>query len=149
MYKRQDSDSSSSSSSDSDSSDSDSSDNETETKAKEDSEVQKSSSSSKTASPEASVPLKKKEHISAGVDELKPGQRKHFSRVDRSVVSFEDGALTDNTYKGAAGTWGEVANEKLGRVRGKDFTKNKNKMKRGSYRGGSITLSSGSYKFTD
>lgn len=55
----------------------------------------------------------------------------------------------DNTYKGAAGTWGEMANEKLTQVRGKDFTKNKNKMKRGAYRGGSITMASGSYKFEE
>lgn len=81
--------------------------------------------------------------------ELKPGQRKHFSRIDRSKISFEDRALQDNTYKGAAGTWGEKASERLLQVRGKDFTKNKNKMKKGSYRGGSITLASGSYKFTD
>jgi hypothetical protein len=78
---------------------------------------------------------------------LKPGQRKHFSRIDRSRVSFESQHLQDNTYKGAAGTWGEMANERLGAVRGKDFTKNKNKMKRGSYKGGSITMASGSYKF--
>ena len=55
----------------------------------------------------------------------------------------------DNSYKGAAGNWGERAAEKLGRVRGKDFTKNKNKMKRGGYRGGIITMASGSYKFKD
>ncbi|RDW28677.1 SRP40, C-terminal domain-domain-containing protein [Yarrowia lipolytica] len=55
----------------------------------------------------------------------------------------------DNTYKGAAGTWGEMANDKLMKVRGKDFTKGKNKMKKGAYKGGSITMSSGSYKFTD
>lgn len=87
--------------------------------------------------------------ISAGEDVVKEGQRKHFSRIERSKISFEDWELTDNTYKGAAGNWGEIANEKLGRVRGKDFTKGKNKMKRGSYRGGSITLNSGSYKFQD
>ena len=81
--------------------------------------------------------------------ELKPGQRKHFSRIDRSKVNFENSVLQDNTYKGAAGTWGEKASEKLLQVRGKDFTKNKNKMKRGSYKGGSITLASGSYKFED
>lgn len=78
-----------------------------------------------------------------------PGQRKHFSRIDRLKISFENHALQDNTYKGAAGTWGEMANDKLMKVRGKDFTKNKNKMKKGAYRGGSITMASGSYKFTD
>jgi hypothetical protein len=81
--------------------------------------------------------------------ELKEGQRHHFSRIERSKISFEGEELTDNTYKGAAGTWGELANDKLSRVRGKDFTKGKNKMKRGSYRGGSITMASGSYKFKD
>ena len=80
---------------------------------------------------------------------MQPGQKKHFSRIDRSKVGFEAEDLMDNTYKGAAGTWGEIANEKLGAVRGKDFTKNKNKMKRGSYRGGSITMDVGSYKFKE
>jgi hypothetical protein len=65
------------------------------------------------------------------------------------VIDFEDHTLRDNTYKGAAGTWGEAANDKLSQVRGKDFTRNKNKMKRGAYRGGSITMASGSYKFKD
>ena len=87
--------------------------------------------------------------IPAGKDEIKEGQRRHFSRIEREKISFEAWELTDNTYQGAAGTWGEKANEKLGRVRGKDFTKNKNKMKRGSYRGGTITMATGSYKFTD
>jgi hypothetical protein len=90
------------------------------------------------------------EIISASQEpELKQGQRNHFSRIDRSKISFEDRTLADNTYKGAAGSWGEIANEKLLQVRGKDFTKNKNKMKKGSYKGGSITFASGSYKFTD
>jgi len=57
--------------------------------------------------------------------------------------------LTDNTYKGAAGTWGEKANVVLSKVKGKGFVKGKNKMKRGGYRGGTITLHSGSYKFKD
>ena len=92
---------------------------------------------------------RRKLNISAGTDEIKEGQRKHFSRIEREKISFEAWELTDNTYKGAAGTWGEKANERLSRVRGKDFTKNKNKMKRGSYRGGTITLASGSYKFLD
>ncbi|KAK9320053.1 SRP40, C-terminal domain-containing protein [Lipomyces orientalis] len=74
---------------------------------------------------------------------------RRFSRIDRTAVKFEDRSLQDNRYQGRAGTWGEVANEKLMQVRGRDFTKNKNKMKRGSYRGGSIGLQSGSYKFTD
>lgn len=107
-----------------------------------------SESSSRTESPDISG-TKSSSAISAGEDVLKPGQRNHFSRIDRSRVSFEDWELTDNTYKGAAGTWGEMANDRLSKVRGKDFTKNKNKMKRGSYRGGSINLNSGSYKFQD
>jgi len=77
------------------------------------------------------------------------GPREYFSRIDRSKISFADPTLRDNTYQGAAGTWGEKANDKLSRVRGKDFTKNKNKMKKGSYRGGTITMGSGSFKFTD
>ena len=82
-------------------------------------------------------------------DFLAPGQKKHFSRVDPTKVAFAHHTLTDNSYKGAAGNWGEKANERLISVRGKDFTKNKNKLKKGSYKGGSISLSSGSFKFED
>lgn len=89
--------------------------------------------------------------VKIGVDtNSDDGKRHYFSRIDRSKVSFEDAALQNNTYQGAAGTWGEKANDKLSTVRGKDFTKNKNKMKKGGYRGGSIILNaSGSYKFKD
>ena len=123
---------------------------ETKEATADESKAEETPASSNESTPSASSSSSAdKLNIPAGTDEIKEGQRKHFSRVDRSKINFEAWELTDNTYKGAAGTWGEKANEKLGRVRGKDFTKNKNKMKRGSYRGGSITLESGSYKFQD
>lgn len=90
------------------------------------------------------------ETTTTGYTQSDDGKRKYFSRIDRSKVQFENEALKDNTYQGAAGNWGEQANTRLRQVRGKDFTKNKNKMKKGSYRGGSIiSNASGSYKFQD
>ena len=43
--------------------------------------------------------------------------------------------------------YGAKASEKLVQVRGKDFRHEKTKKKRGSYRGGSITLESNSFKY--
>ena len=43
--------------------------------------------------------------------------------------------------------YGAKASEKLVQVRGKDFRHEKTKKKRGSYRGGSITLQSHSFKY--
>ena len=43
--------------------------------------------------------------------------------------------------------WGAKASEVLLRVRGKDFRHEKTKNKRGTYKGGSVTLASNSIKF--
>jgi SRP40, C-terminal domain len=43
--------------------------------------------------------------------------------------------------------YGAKASEKLMTVRGKDFRHEKTKKKRGSYRGGSITMDSNSFKY--
>ena len=45
--------------------------------------------------------------------------------------------------------YGAKASEKLMTVRGKDFRHEKTKKKRGSYRGGEITLASNSFKYDD
>ncbi|RPA79226.1 hypothetical protein BJ508DRAFT_211291, partial [Ascobolus immersus RN42] len=55
----------------------------------------------------------------------------------------------DNSYKGGAGGFGDKASADLIVTRGKGFTKEKNKKKRGSYRGGSITDEVKSFKFED
>lgn len=50
---------------------------------------------------------------------------------------------------GATGSWGEKANIDLIKTRGKGFTKEKNKKKKGSYRGGKIDMAVHSIKFDD
>lgn len=47
------------------------------------------------------------------------------------------------------GGYGFKASEKLSKVRGKDFRHEKTKKKRGSYRGGEISMSSYSVKFDE
>ncbi len=53
----------------------------------------------------------------------------------------------ENTF-GTDG-YGFKANKVLATVKGKDFRHEKTKRKRGSYRGGSITLASNSFKYDD
>jgi len=49
--------------------------------------------------------------------------------------------------KGARGSWGEQANNVLKWVKGKNFRHEKTKKKRGSYRGGNISMEVNSIKF--
>jgi nucleolin len=51
--------------------------------------------------------------------------------------------------KGAKGSWGERANHDLKFSRGKSFRHEKTKKKRGSYRGGQISMEVNSIKFDD
>lgn len=51
--------------------------------------------------------------------------------------------------KNAIGSWGEKANRDLKFTRGKSFKHEKNKKKRGSYRGGVIDMGVNSIKFDD
>ncbi|KAG2147279.1 SRP40, C-terminal domain-containing protein, partial [Suillus cothurnatus] len=60
--------------------------------------------------------------------------------------------LLDNGYEakgGIANDYGSRAHQDLIVTRGAGFRKEKNKKKRGSYRGGEITMQSHSIKFTD
>ncbi|KAI3629889.1 hypothetical protein MIR68_011324 [Amoeboaphelidium protococcarum] len=89
------------------------------------------------------------------VDSLKQAAKKikqRFHRVDPKDVQFVDDRLKDNTFlaKGGAtqNSYGYKANEDLSKVRGKGFTKSKNKMKKGSYRGGAIDTKTHSIKFS-
>jgi hypothetical protein len=69
-----------------------------------------------------------------------------FSRVRKDVVV--DPRLADNSFAGH--DWGRKAHEDLIVTRGKGFTKEKNKKKKGSYRGGRIdTFALGGIKFDD
>ncbi|SHO76977.1 Similar to S.cerevisiae protein SRP40 (Nucleolar serine-rich protein) [Malassezia sympodialis ATCC 42132] len=80
----------------------------------------------------------------------KPTQGERFQRVKSDNVQFLDERLKDMSYdaKSGAGDWGARANADLIVTRGKAFTKEKNKKKRGSYRGGVIDQGSHSIKFT-
>lgn len=79
-----------------------------------------------------------------------PKQGERFQRVRSDKVEFQDDRLRDMSYdaKSGAGDWGARANADLIVTRGKSFTKEKNKKKRGSYRGGVIDQGSHSIKFT-
>jgi hypothetical protein len=71
--------------------------------------------------------------------------------VKSDNVSSLDISLQDMSYMGkpGAGDWGAKAHADLIVTRGKGFTKEKNKKKKGSYSGGMIDQSSHSYKFPE
>lgn len=68
------------------------------------------------------------------------GIANRFQRVKSDQTTFLDDRMRDMSYmaKPGAGDWGARANEDLIKTRGKNFTKEKNKKKRGSYKGGLI-----------
>ncbi|KAJ3483917.1 hypothetical protein NLI96_g5999 [Meripilus lineatus] len=75
-----------------------------------------------------------------------------FQRVKAENVTFLDERLKDNSFesRGAKfGDYGERASKDLIVTRGAGFRKEKNKKKRGSYRGGDISMESHAIKFTD
>ncbi len=53
------------------------------------------------------------------------------------------------SQRGARGSWGERANLDLKNTRGKSFRHEKTKKKRGSYRGGAITMEVNSIRYDD
>ncbi|KAJ2849037.1 jun-like transcription factor [Coemansia brasiliensis] len=74
-----------------------------------------------------------------------------FCRIKPEDVQYADERLKDNRYTskgGIEGDFGLKAHKDLIVTRGKSFTKEKNKKKRGSYSGGKITMVSHSIKFT-
>ncbi|KAI0075262.1 hypothetical protein K474DRAFT_1600089, partial [Panus rudis PR-1116 ss-1] len=75
-----------------------------------------------------------------------------FQRVKPENVTFADERLKNNGFesRGAGeNDYGAKAHRDLIVTRGAGFRKEKNKKKRGSYRGGEITMASHSIKFTD
>lgn len=74
-----------------------------------------------------------------------------FQRVKSDGVNCLDAGLRDMSYTGKPGreSWGQKANADLIITRGKGFTKEKNKKKKGSYSGGLIDQGSYSYKFPE
>ena len=66
-----------------------------------------------------------------------------FSRIKVDEIKFVDERLKDNTFgsrKAASNDYGARASADLIVTRGASFRKEKNKKKRGSYRGGDITV---------
>ena len=66
-----------------------------------------------------------------------------FSRIKADEIKFADDRLKDNTFqsrKATANDYGTKASADLIVTRGASFRKEKNKKKRGSYRGGDITV---------
>ncbi|KAI9265140.1 SRP40, C-terminal domain-containing protein, partial [Phascolomyces articulosus] len=74
-----------------------------------------------------------------------------FQRVKVEDVEFHDDRLRDNTYVSKGGSdemsYGWKAHVDLIKTRGDKFRAEKNKKKRGSYRGGRISMESHSIKF--
>ncbi|KAM0750246.1 hypothetical protein T439DRAFT_289488, partial [Meredithblackwellia eburnea MCA 4105] len=73
-----------------------------------------------------------------------------FQRIKAEDVTYADPRLMDNSFAArpaGSSDYGAKASADLIVTRGKGFTKEKNKKKRGSYRGGEITMASHSIKF--
>ncbi|KAJ8583743.1 hypothetical protein M405DRAFT_828055 [Rhizopogon salebrosus TDB-379] len=96
------------------------------------------------------TPIKSKNIHKNGNNKPHRNANERFSRIKPQVIPPEQ--LLDNGYeaKGAiANDYGTRAHHDLIVTRGAGFRKEKNKKKRGSYRGGEITLQTHSIKFTD
>ncbi|KAF8310572.1 hypothetical protein DL93DRAFT_2061983 [Clavulina sp. PMI_390] len=86
-----------------------------------------------------------------GKIERKNQQQTRFQRIKADDVNYADERLANNSFAtkgGTTGDYGEKASADLIVTRGAGFRKEKNKKKRGSYRGGEITMQSHSIKFT-
>ena len=87
--------------------------------------------------------------------EKKTGPREQgeaFRRVDDQFWGKQiKQGLEDNSYEAAFGSTGvgSKAQAKLFSVRGKDFTKGKNKLKKSTYMCGKISLNSNSVKYAE
>jgi SRP40, C-terminal domain len=72
-------------------------------------------------------------------------QRKHFSRINPSTEILP--GLASNEYNAGENNYGARAHKDLIVTRGDGFRKEKQKKKRGSYRGGVIDFETRSFKF--
>ncbi|KWU41739.1 hypothetical protein RHOSPDRAFT_10393, partial [Rhodotorula sp. JG-1b] len=85
-----------------------------------------------------------------GKGKQQQGMTERFRRVKAEEIEFVDERLKDNSFAArpaGMSDYGAKASADLIVTRGKGFTKEKNKKKRGSYRGGEITMASHSIKF--
>jgi hypothetical protein len=77
---------------------------------------------------------------------------KPFSRIEYDKIHYADERVKDNTFEALQlpeNHYTVRAHQDLIVTKGKGFTKEKNKKKRGSYRGGAIDFSTNSFKFND
>ncbi|MCJ1270701.1 hypothetical protein MMC22_010598 [Lobaria immixta] len=114
------------------------------------SETSSSSSDSPAQPHDAGVPVSpSKRKRSASPPAPQPAAKKHrtpFQRVPKDTKV--DAKLASNAY--VSHEYGDRAHQDLSVTRGKGFTKEKNKKKRGSYRGGAIDVGGGKgIKFED
>lgn len=72
-------------------------------------------------------------------------QRKHFSRINPNTEI--PAGLASNEYNAGENNYGAKAHKDLIVTRGGGFRKEKQKKKRGSYRGGVIDFETRSFKF--
>merc|ERR1711920_939862 len=98
-----------------------------------DGEADKSKKKSKKA--KAPVKIAQIQKSSKKPKRKRQPQNRPFQRVKANAVSFMNDKLKDNTYNEAE-SFGRKASETLLRVKGKDFTKSKNKHKKKTYFGG-------------
>ncbi|KAJ3250557.1 hypothetical protein HDU77_006568, partial [Chytriomyces hyalinus] len=95
-------------------------------------------------------PSKKSKDLSGKAAAVQSKTPERFQRIKAEEVTFKDDRLKDNRFEakgGAISSYGMKAHQDLIVTRGKGFTAEKNKKKRGSYRGGSIDQESYSIKF--
>ncbi|OAX39372.1 hypothetical protein K503DRAFT_716593 [Rhizopogon vinicolor AM-OR11-026] len=96
------------------------------------------------------VSIKNKDIQRNGNSKPHRNANERFSRIKPQAIPQEQ--LLDNGYEAKGGVvddYGARAHRDLIVTRGAGFRKEKNKKKRGSYRGGEITLQTHSIKFTD
>ncbi|KAI8835761.1 SRP40, C-terminal domain-containing protein [Chytriomyces cf. hyalinus JEL632] len=95
-------------------------------------------------------PSKKSKDLDGKAAAVQAKTPERFQRIKAEEVTFKDDRLKDNRFEskgGAISSYGMKAHQDLIVTRGKGFTAEKNKKKRGSYRGGLIDQESYSVKF--
>ncbi|KAF8244215.1 hypothetical protein K440DRAFT_559528, partial [Wilcoxina mikolae CBS 423.85] len=96
--------------------------------------------------------LESTDGVTKSAEKKKHHSNKPFSRIDLDKISYEDEILMRNDYEAvgfAPDHYAARAHQDLIITKGKGFTKEKNKKKRGSYKGGVIDFATRSYKFQD
>lgn len=122
-----------------------------------------STSDSSDSSSEDDQPAKKAKTIpivqtnTKNIPQPKQQQHQHqhqptpFKRIDPTKVKMNDNVKSNKFVDkpGAFGSYGQKAYEDFSNTRGKGFRQEKNKKKKGSYRGGTIDTGVHSIKFND